>query len=149
VGRPFKLEAVLNHRLHREEVARKRYADAVRELRRQQDRLTQIEITRREYREALRRKQSDGYAVAEIILYARYLTRLDTEIQTQAEVVRKHMKAKEKERQLLMTALKERKVIEKLKEHYVRQMEIEERGREQKLINDVAISRYQRAGKEL
>jgi hypothetical protein len=43
-----------------------------------------------------------------------------------------------------MTALKDRKVIEKLKERYLADEEKKERDMEQKLVNDVAISRFQR-----
>jgi len=149
VGQPFKLESVLNHRRHCEDGARKRYADAVRGWRQQQGQLTKMEAARKEYRQALRRKQSNGNAAAEILLYTHYLMRLDTEIHDQAKVVRNHMKEKEKQRQSLMVALKDRKVIEKLKERHMKRIETEARGREQKLLNDVAIARYQRAEKNV
>lgn len=108
-----------------------------------------MEVARKEYRQALRRKQSNGDAAAEILIYTRYLMRLDAEIHAQEKVVRDYMKEKEKQRQSLMAALKDRKVIEKLKEHHLSRIELEERGREQKLLNDVAIARYQRADKNL
>jgi len=149
LGHPFKLEAVLNHRRHCEDTARKRYADAVREWRQQQTQLTEMQAARQECRLALRRKQSSGETATEILMYTRYLTRLDTEIQAQEKVVCACMQAKEKQRQSLMVALKNRKVIEKLKEHHVNRLASEERGREQKLLNDVAIARYQRAGKKI
>ena len=145
----FKLEAVLNHRRHREETARKRYADAVRELRQQEERLARMEMMRREYRQVLRHKQRNGDAAAEILLYTRYLTRLDSEVHVQGKVVREHMKEKETQRQALMVTLKDRKVIEKLKEHHLSQMEIEERATEQKFLSDVAIARYQNAEKDV
>lgn len=149
MARPFKLEVVLNHRQHREEAARKRYADAVRRLRQQQDHLAAMHVTRQMYRQDLRRQQLSGEAAAEILLYMHYLTRLDTEIQAQEKVVQTYRREKEKQRQTLMAALKDRKVIEKLKEHHLSQLEAEERGREQKLLNDVAITRYQRNAREI
>jgi flagellar protein FliJ len=149
VARPFKLEVVLNHRRHREEAARKRYADALRKLRQQQEQLTAMQATRQTYRQDLRRLQRSGTAAAQILMYTRYLTRLDTEIRAQEKVVQEHRQEKEKQRQTLMTALKDRKVIEKLKEHHVSQLEAEEREREQKLLNDVAITRYQRNARNL
>ena len=147
--RPFKLEAVLNHRRHREEAARKRYADAVRQLRQQQEQLTAIQMTRQKCLQDLRSQQRSGAAAAQMLMYTHYLTRLDTEIQAQDKVVQAHRQKKEKQRQALMAALKDRKVIEKLKERHLRQLEVEERGREQKLLNDVAITRYQRSAREL
>ncbi len=149
MARPFKLEVVLNHRRHREDAARKRYADEMRKLRQQQERLAAMQTTRQTYRKDLRRQQRNGEAAAEILMYMHYLTRLDTEIQAQEKVVQAHRQEKEKQRQALMAALKDRKVIEKLREHHLNQLEVEERGREQKLLNDVAITRYQRNAREI
>lgn len=145
MARPFKLEAVLNHRRHREETARKAYADAVRELRRQQGALSEMEKTRRDYRQTLREKQENGDLAVEILLYTRYLTRLDGEVGAQQKIVRALGQDKEQKRLTLMATLKDRKVMEKLKEHHLARLGKEERELEQKLLNDVAISRYQRA----
>jgi len=144
----FKLEAVLNHRRHCEDVVHKRYADALQLLRKQQDQLAEMEMKHREYRQILRHKLSRGDDATEILMYTRYLERLDNEIRVQQKVVQAHLKEKEAQRRSLMAAVKDRKVIEKLKEHHQNQLEIEARGREQKLLNEVAITRYQRAGKE-
>jgi flagellar FliJ protein len=144
VARSFRLESVLNHRRYKEETARKVFADAVRELSRQQRRLAAMETTRTQYQRALRRKQENGGTVAEILLYTRYLTRLDAEIRSQQKIIATKARDKEKKRQALMTTLKDRKVIEKLKEHYQSDLEAEERRAEQKLLNEAAISRYQR-----
>ena len=148
MARPFKLEAVLNHRRHREEAARKRYADAQRQLRQAQDKLTAIEMMRQEYRQDLQHRQRQGGEAAQIVMWTHYLARLDKEIRSQEDIVRARRKEKETQRQVLMTALKDRKVIEKLKEHHTHRLEAEERGREQKLLNDVAIARYQRRARD-
>ena len=145
MARPFKLEAVLNHRRHREETARRVFADAVRELRRQEGMLAEMEKTRRHYQQALRARRKDGGAAVEILLYSRYLKRLDAEIDTQLTMVRTLRQDRAKKRLALMATLKDRKVMEKLKEHHLSQVNKEERDMEQKLLNDAAISRYQRA----
>lgn len=145
MARPFKLEAVLSHRRHREETARKVFADAVRELRRMESILGELEGERRRYRQTLRSKQKSGGAAMEILLYTRYLMRLDGEIAAQRKQVQAQRQEKEHKRLALMATLKDRKVIEKLKEHHLTQLGQEERQLEQKLLNDVAISRYQRA----
>lgn len=147
MARRFKLEAVLNHRRHCEDVARKGYADAIQQLRNRQRQLAEMERNRQEYRQILRHKLSRGDAAAEILMYTRYLGRLDNEIKAQQLVVREHLKAKEAQRRSLMAAVKDRKVIEKLKERHQNKLEIEERDREQRLLNEVAITRYQRTAK--
>jgi flagellar protein FliJ len=144
LGRQFKLEAVLNQRQHQEESARKIFADAARVLRQAQATLSDMENTRAQYRRALRRKQDNSDSAMELILYTRYLGRLASEIREQQHVIDALTKDKEDKRSALMTALKGRKVIEKLKERYFADIAKEERDSEQKLLNDVAISRYQR-----
>ena len=144
MARPFKLEAVLTHRQHQEESARKVFADAARELSRARQVLTDMEKVRAQYRRAMRLKQDNNGSAMELILYTRYLARLTSEIDEQQHTIETLAADKEKKRKALMTALKDRKVIEKLKERYLADEEKKERDMEQKLVNDVAISRFQR-----
>ncbi len=144
MARPFKLEAVLTHRQHQEESARKVFADAARELNRARQVLTDMEKVRTQYRRAMRLKQDNNGSAMELILYTRYLARLASEIDEQQHTIETLAADKEEKRKMLMTALKDRKVIEKLKERYLADEEKKERDMEQKLVNDVAISRFQR-----
>ena len=144
MDRPFKLEAVLNQRKHREESARKIFADAARALKQAQTALSDMENTRAQYRRALRLKQENSDSAMELILYTRYLGRLESEIREQQQAIDALARDKEDKRIALMTTLKDRKVIEKLKERYIADAAKKERDNEQKLLNDVAISRYQR-----
>ncbi len=144
MARPFKLEAVLTHRQHQEESARKVFADAARELSRARQVLTDMEKVRAQYRRAMRLKQDNNGSAMELILYTRYLARLASEINEQQHTIETLAANKEEKRMVLMTALKDRKVIEKLKERYLADEEKKERDMEQKLVNDVAISRFQR-----
>ena len=144
MSRPFKFEAVLNQRQHREETARKIFADAARELRHAQNILSQMESTRARYRRTMRLKQDNSESAMELILYSRYLTRIDAEIREQQLFITTLVNDKEDKRSALMTTLKDRKAIEKLKERYLAVVDKKARESEQKLLNDVAISRYQR-----
>lgn len=144
MDRPFKLEAVLNQRKHREESARKIFADGARALRQAQLTLSDMENTRSQYRRSLRLKQENSDSAMELILYTRYLSRLESEIHEQQQVIDALARDKEDKRVALMTTLKDRKIIEKLKERYLSAAAKKERDYEQKLLNDVAISRYQR-----
>jgi flagellar protein FliJ len=144
LDQPFKLEAVLNQRKHREESARKIFADGARALRHAQLTLSDMENTRAQYRRSLRLKQENSDSAMELILYTRYLSRLESEIHEQQQVIDALARDKEDKRVALMTTLKDRKIIEKLKERYLSAAAKKERDYEQKLLNDVAISRYQR-----
>lgn len=144
MGRPFKLQAVLNQRQHREECARKVFAEATRELNRAETALADIERTRARYQQTMRLKQENSASAMEIILYTRYLGRLDKEIDAHRRVIEKLTVEKENKRLALMATLKDRKVMEKLKERYIADREQKERDLEQKLMNEAAISRYRR-----
>jgi flagellar FliJ protein len=144
MARPFQLEAVLTHRGYRVDTARQRLADAARELGAARQVLQAQEHERAEYRRALRLKQNASGSVQEILIYTRYLNRLDGEINCQRQVVKDLYGKKEALRRELMTRLKERKVIERLKERHLAEVEEKARVREQKMLSDVAISRYQR-----
>ena len=141
----FKLEAVLQHRRYREDSARQRLAEAARALSAARRDLAQQEKVHAEYGRALRLKQSSNGSVPELLMYTRYLARLAADIQGQRQVVHGHVQEKETRRRELMACAKDRKAIEKLKERHLAEMDRQERDHEQKLLNDVAISRYQRA----
>ena len=143
MGRPFKLEAVLKHRQYKEESARKNFAEAVRELKRQQGTLAAMRATYEQYCQALRVRQDSGGSANSILLYARYLARLDSEIHAHQKIVATLARDTESKRQALMASLKDRKIIEKLKERHFFELDREERQAEQKLLSDVAISRHQ------
>lgn len=145
MGRAFKLQAVLQHRRYREDSARQRLAEAARALGAARSTLVQREKVHADYSRALRLKQTNGGSPLDIMMYTRYLARLEEGIQDQRQVVEEHVREKEKRRRELMACVKDRKAIEKLKERHLAEMERQERDREQKLLNDVAISRYQRA----
>ena len=116
MARPFKLEAVLTHRQHQEESARRVFADAAREWNRARQALADMEKVRAQYRRALWRKQDSNGSARELFLYTPYLALLGRVIGAQAHTVQTLATDKEKKRKALMTALKDRKMIEKLKE---------------------------------
>lgn len=144
MARPFKLEAVLTHRRYREDTARQRLAAAARELSAAREKLAQQEKVRQEYRQALRLKQENSGSVAELMMYTRYLGRLDEAIEGQRRTVKDCAAAKEALRRELMIRLKERKVIERLKERHQAEEEKSDRDREQKMMAEIAVNRYQR-----
>ena len=143
MSRPFKLEAVLTHRRYREDTARQRLAAAARELNAARETLARQEKMRADYGRALRQKQASSGSVMEFLMYTRYLDRLDEEVGRQRQRVQTLTAEKDTLRRDLMIRLKERKVIERLKERHQADVDQRERDREQKILSDMAISRYQ------
>jgi flagellar FliJ protein len=140
---PFKMESVLRHRKHLEEAAQMAFAAALRRLNQARHTLDDLIRNQQAYQQELKRKMQANARADELVRYHRYLGRLDREIGSQTDIVEALEVEKEEKRAALLEALKDRKVLEKLKAHY---LETEARGQwaqEQKLMNEAAVNRYQ------
>lgn len=137
------MESVLRHRKHLEEAAQMAFAAALRRLTQARRALEDLIRNQQAYQQELKRKMQANARADELVRYHRYLGRLDREIGSQTDIVEALEVEKEEKRAALLEALKDRKVLEKLKAHY---LETEARGQwaqEQKLMNEAAVNRYQ------
>ncbi len=140
----FKMEGVLRHRKHREEEAQAAFAASLRQWTQARRALEELIRKQKLYRRALKQKIQDHATADEFVLYHRYLDRLGKEIESQIANVEAMAIAKEEKRSQLVTALRDRKVLEKLKEHHLEAAARHRRAHEQNLINEAAVNRYQR-----
>jgi flagellar FliJ protein len=139
----FRLEAVLRHRAHLEQNAQRAFAQAHSKWLTARMTLDNLIQSCDQYRHELSEKLHNRFRPEEIILYNRYLARLKTEVARQQAQVDQLAKAKEVQRRQLMSAVKDRKMIEKLKSRHLETLEHQGREQEQKLLGEAAISRYQ------
>ena len=140
---PFKMESVLRHRKHREEAAQMAFATALRQLTRARRALEDLIRSRQAHQQELKLKMQANARADELVRYHRYLDRLDREIESQAGIVEALEAEKEEKRAALLAALKDRKVLEKLKAHYLETEARDQRAQEQKRMNEAAVNRYQ------
>ena len=140
----FKMEGVLRHRKHLEEEAQAAFATSLRQWTQARRALEELLRKRKQYRRELKLKIQGQATADELILYHRYLDRLGKEIESQISIVEDMAIAKEEKRAQLVTALRDRKVLEKLKEQHQDAAARLRRAQEQKLINEAAVNRYQR-----
>ncbi|MBL0714382.1 MAG: flagellar FliJ family protein, partial [Desulfosarcina sp.] len=101
-----------------------------------------MERRQRQYQQDLKSKMQNDGAADELFLYHRYLGRLGKEISSQAGLANELEAEKEEKRAQLLVALKNRKIIERLKERYLETEARKTRDQEQKLLNEVAANRY-------
>ena len=116
----FKLEALLNHRRHQEEVCQKQLAQTERQLVDEQDKLRRQKKEERENILNLQAKQKDNINVADIILSVNYIQQLSNKIKVQKNSVREATKKVNQKRNELIGIVKKRKTLEKLKEKQCR-----------------------------
>ncbi len=144
----FKLESVLKHRKHLEENAHKDFSESHRKWDHACNTLAIMTGNRRQYQQELKTKMKADTAAGEMLLYHRYLGRLEKEIEVQKGLVEGLAVEKEEKRAQLLTALKNRKIIENLKERFFESEANKANAQEKKQIDEAAVSRHQ-AGKRL
>ena len=140
----FKLEALLNHRRHQEEICQKELAQAQRELSEERVKLNRKKKLKQESLKKLQTKKKENPTVSDIMLHMNYLTRLSKDIENQALRVQKNTKLVDQKRHELISIIKKRKTLKKIKfkdwQAYQQKLIQDER----KLMDEVASTRHVR-----
>lgn len=139
---PFRLQPVLNHRKFLEEQAQKAFTDAGIAVQAARETLRSMKHRREQYQAELRQQQQACRYVSRIVLNLQYLERLGKEIQSQEVALNELETDREAKRQLLLEAVKERKVIEKLKEKQAAVRFREANQKERRQMDDLSVTRY-------
>lgn len=140
----FPLEPLLTRRKYLEEVLQKETADRRQQLevaRRRADALCRSLVATRGHLSSM---QYDGAKAGDLQMSIRHLAHLEERISRQEEAVRQATNRVEQTRRDLLEAVKQRKVIEKLRERAEQAYHAENRRKEMTLINEIAVSRYNR-----
>ncbi len=90
------------------------------------------------------KESKDFIDPVEIDLYYRYLKQLETAMGVQEYRIERAKAVAEKKRQVLLTATKERKILEKLKERKLSDFTLDLARREQFVLDDLANTAYVR-----
>ncbi len=140
----FKLETLLNHRRQQEEIRQQELAETERQLADEQERLSRRKREQREKIQGLQAKQKENINVSDIILSMNYIRRLAKSIEDQKKCVRDAGKKVDQKRNELITIVKKRKALEKLKESEIRAHRQKMMQKEGKLMDEVASTRHAR-----
>jgi flagellar FliJ protein len=140
----FKLEALLNHRRHQEEVCQKELARAERKLAVEQGKLRQLKNDKRTRVRDLQAKQRVRFNAADIMLSVNYIQQLSQQIDVQNLGVRDAAKQVNHRRTDLIRIVKKRKILEKLKDQQLQAYSRKMRQDERKNMDEVASLRHVR-----
>jgi len=140
----FKLEALLNHRRHQEEICQKELARRLRILAGEQEKLRHAKLLKRENILKLQTGQKNNINVSDIILYLNYIAQLSKKIDEQIICVREAGKQVNQKRNELIGIMKKRKTLEKLKEKDWLAYQNKTMQDERKFIDEVAVTRHAR-----
>jgi len=134
----FKLQPVLNIKLQKEESLKNELGKAIQKLEFEKNRFIEIEEAMNNMAEKFNEK-AKKIRIRKLIEYKEYLVVLDAKKKIQKENVNKAAIYVDKVREELLNAVKERKILERLKEKKFDEFLLEEKKLEQK-INDEIVS---------
>lgn len=140
----FKLDALLNHRRHQEEDCQKELAQAQRKLSDERKILGRIKTEKQISLEILQTKKKVSTTVADILICMNYIQQLSWDIEHQAMHVQKSAKIVDQKRQDLISIMKKRKTLQKLKSKEKRAYQRTLRQNERKLMDELASIRHAR-----
>ena len=140
----FRLEALLNHRRHQEEILQRELADAQKKLTNEQQKLRIIKQEKRATVDLLQQKQKESHTASDVVLYVKYLEQLSKNIENQHQRVREFGELVIRKRNELMAATKKRKTLEKLKKKGWLAYQQRLINTERKLMDEVASTRNAR-----
>jgi flagellar FliJ protein len=140
----FKLEALLNHRLHQEDICQKELAETERLLADEKGKLRRWKKEKRNNIQTLQIKQKEKINVSDIVLSVNYIQRLSEKIEVQKQCIREATRKVNQKRQELIIIVKKRKTLEKLKEKDLRAYQQKMMQNERKFMDEVASTRNAR-----
>ncbi len=141
----FSLEPVLRHRKIIEEELQKEMAVLKRRLISEQAALLDLEKTKSRCLRELQEKQVRGIRAPEISLYSDFIGRVTIQMESQQKKVLGLENTVHKKREKLVKAMKDRKMVDQLKKNRLMVFEKNERRKEQKWIDEVAVMRFQKS----
>ena len=138
----FKLQTLLNHRRHQEEVCQIELAEAQRGLTDAQEKLRRLKKAKRENIQKLQARQKEHHNISNILIFINYIEQLSRDIAAQMQQVRKASKNVTQKRDNLIAIMKKRKTLEKLKEK--ERLDYQQKGMqaERKFNDEVASTRH-------
>jgi flagellar FliJ protein len=137
----FKLQSILNLRKQKEDSVKNELANAMRRLEAEKRKLASLEYTLdetvREFNEKTKKT-----TVHELIEFNEYLSILNSRIKAQKENVNNAAQYVDKVREELVKAMKDRKIMDKLKDKQFEEFLLEQKQLEQKTNDEIVSYNY-------
>lgn len=132
----FKLQKLLNYKRTVEGLKKTEYGDAIYRLGLEEEKLISYSNQKLNI---IQRKEAGGKTVniAEIKMYSNYLKQLNNKIEDQEQLVKEKEEERDQAQDELLFAMQERKAFEKLKEKEYKEYLIEEKRKEDKVVDEI------------
>jgi len=141
----FPLQPVLNHRKIVEEDLQKELAVLRKVVADEKQRLKTFKKTKNNLIGEMKQKQREGITISEMLMYLHFLDCLSRDLEKQKEVVLEVERKYEDKRQGLIEAMKNRKILGRLKEKQEKEYKHELIRNEQNFFNELSTNRFTRS----
>jgi flagellar protein FliJ len=143
----FKLESALNYRKTIEEKKLVEFFEAKKQLDSAKDLLAGIQAEQYEITEQLKNIQKQPFSAPEIALYLSYVKLFKEKESFQQEIIEKICQKVETLREALLDAVKNRKIMDNLKDHQYREFHENMAAYERKVADETAVLSFIRNNK--
>jgi len=140
----FRFQSLLRHRKHLERICQRELAAVRAALQIEEQKIKRFLAQKTKQQQQMQHKQNGRHTAAEIKLYQNYLQRLDQDIERQQQRVLEVKTEFEKKRSNLKEAMRQRKIMERLKENNRLKYHREQVKKERDLMDEVAARRHYR-----
>ena len=140
----FKLQALLNHRRHQEEVCQKELAEAQRDLSAAKEKLGGLKKEKLENIHQLHARQEKRHNASKVLMFTNYIEQLSRDIKAHKQLVEQASQTVTRRRDRLIAIMKKRKTLEKLKQKEWLAYQQRMMQTERKFNDEVAANRHVR-----
>lgn len=141
----FRLETLLQHRKHLEDILQRELAAALAALEAERAALARIENARDRCRMQYEHRLREGIAASDVLQHQKYFNALKRQFDTQKARLDDAEREHEKRRAALVEAVKKRKILEKLKQKAIVADIRRQLRRERFAMDEAAVQRHIRS----
>lgn len=138
----FRLQALLDFRLRREDDLKRRLGELESVMLREQNALIELESGRRQVAASYSSLDEHALDVDKAQLLRSYYSLLSEQIERQQQTIAQLKEELSAQRGRVVKAMHERKIVQNLRDRHLEQFNVEELRKEQALLDDLATSRY-------
>lgn len=138
----FRMEQMLNIKRQMEESIKNDLANAIRTIEMEKDKLNTLNTQKKDSIEQFRGSISQGISVQKMKEYNAFIDSLEMRINSQKKAVIEAEAVADKIRERLVEVVKEKKILEKLKEKQFEEWRLDQQKKEELILGEIASHKY-------
>jgi flagellar FliJ protein len=140
----FKLQSVLDARKTKEEQVLAEFVEQTKALEKERQTLVAMDLEKERLLQRLREEKEKLLRPGDVELQLSYIKAWNRKIALQRNLILKLVQELEKKRRNLLDVMKDRKILENLKERHLKEYNLQQSSREQIAADETAVLRHER-----